>query len=81
MSQEGGAAGDEFRKMVIVGGDVEGEVGAPSSRNDFYLDSDGKSLKDSKKKHGIICFMTQKGAPKLPGEQTIGSNNESKDTS
>lgn len=53
MSQEGGAAGDEFRKMVIVGGDVEGEVGAHSSRNDFFLDSDGKSLKDSKKKHGI----------------------------
>lgn len=57
MSQEGGAAGDEFRKMVMVVGDVEGEVDA-SLLNDFYIDSDGKSLKDFKQKHGIICFMT-----------------------
>lgn len=57
MSQEGAAACDEFRKMVMVVGDVEGEVGA-SILNDFYLDSYGKPLKDFKQKHGIICFMT-----------------------
>lgn len=57
MSQEGGAAADGFRKMVMVVGDVEGEAGA-SLLNDFYLDSGGKSLKDFKQKHGIICFMT-----------------------
>lgn len=57
MSQVGGAAADGFRKMVMVVGDVEGEAGA-SLLNDFYLDSGGKSLKDFKQKHGIICFMT-----------------------
>lgn len=56
-SQEGAAACDEFRKMVMVVGDVEGEIGA-SILNDFYLDSYGKPLKDFKQKHGIICFMT-----------------------
>lgn len=38
--REGAVACDEFRKMVMVVGDEEGEIGA-SILNDFYLDSYG----------------------------------------
>ena len=57
MNEEGRAAVDEVREMVMMGGEVKGKAGG-DPLNGFYPDSDGKPLKYFKQKYDMICLMT-----------------------